>query len=61
MTTKSKTSEFAVAALFFSGFVTGSLVEYSKTNGFELPFLLGYAVTLGTAVACYMFLRKGYK
>lgn len=56
-----QTSNGAVLRIAASGFLLGTLIEYNRTNGFEWPFLIGYAIALGTGIASYVFLRKGYK
>lgn len=58
---ENKTSNGAVLRIAAAGFALGYLVEYNRANGFEWPFLVGYAIVLGFGIASYMFLRKGYK
>jgi undecaprenyl pyrophosphate phosphatase UppP len=58
---ENKTSNGAVLRIAAAGFGLGYLVEYNRTNGFEWSFLFAYAIVLGTGVASYIFLRKGYK
>ena len=58
---KNQTSALMILTIFAAGLSTGSLIEYNKINGFEWPFLIGYALTVGTAIAGYIYLKKGYK
>jgi len=56
-----QTSNGAVVRIALAGFFIGVLAEYNRINGFEWPFLIGYAIPLIAGGASYVFLRKGFK
>lgn len=58
---KNQTSNGAVLRVAASGFVLGALVTYNRVYGFELPYLVAYAIVLVTGIGSYIFLRKGMK